>query len=166
MVKTVICDTDLKRNSLCEECKNKLNDGKISELDITASRLLSKISNTVYLENVEFKKALDLGDLVVLVCTGNIGLIIGKKGKNVAELSKELGKKVRIIEETKDEKKMIQDLIGEARIIAVNKIFKRDGHEHKIMIKEADKAMLVTDIEKLNQAIEALLSTSATIEFV
>ncbi len=165
-MKTAICDADLKRSSLCETCKKKLDEGEITELDIGASRLFAKMSKKLYFGDTEFKKAIDLSDLIVLVCVGNIGVIIGKGGKNVAALTNEFGKKVRVIERTADEKKMIQDLVGEARVLGVNKIFSTEGREHKILIKKSDKDKMATNEENLKKGLESLLDTNVKIMFV
>lgn len=165
-MKTLICEADSRRSSLCMNCKKKLAEGKITEKEVEASRLLTKMSRKFFIGNFELKRVIEMPDVIFLVVVGEIGALIGKGGKTVAELSKELGKKVRVIEKTKDEKKMIQDLVGEARVLGVNKIFKKEGQEHKILIKAADKERLITDIENLKNGIENLLNTAATIEFV
>lgn len=160
-----ICETDLKRDFLCKECEQALSEGKISELDVEVSRALQKLSKQFYFVGAEFKRALDLGDTVVLLCRGNIGSFIGKKGRVVNKLGKELGKNVRVIEEIKDEKKMIQDFVGNARVLAVNKLFKVDGREHRIVIAEQDKERLAAAPLVLKKGVEKMLDTKARVVF-
>ena len=160
-----ICERDMKRDSLCRECEQALSEGKISELDVRVSRALQKLSKQFYFVNAEFKKSLDLGDMVVLLCKGNIGSLIGKKGRVVSELGKVLEKKVRVIELVKDDKKMIQDFVGNARVLSVNKVFRIDGKEHKVIIAEQDRERLATSPQVLKAGIEKMLDTQATIIF-
>ncbi len=162
---TPICSADTRRDALCRECKKKLEEGSITELDVKISRALQKLSRH-YLIDIDFKKALEMGDVVVMVCTGNIGSLIGKKGRIVSELGKELGRKMRVIEKVADEKKMIQDLVGNARVLAVDKVFKVDGKEHKIKIPKQDSDRLIAEKPVLEKAIAAILKTDAKIEFV
>lgn len=165
-MKTAICTADLRREVLCTKCKKLLEDGKISELDVKVSRILEKLSKQFYLGDVDFRKSIDLEKATVIVCTGRIGALIGKRGQVVSELTKELGKKVRIIEKSKDEKKMAQDLLGDVRVEAVNTIFKDSGQEKKILLSKSDESKLLGSKDEIEKAISGLLSNSkVTIEF-
>lgn len=165
-MKTVLCGNDLKREVLCRECQRRLDAGEISDLDVKVSKLLYRMSKKFFEPDIEFRKALDLDEIIVLACTGDIGLLIGRGGKIVGEMSRELGKKVRIIEKNSDEKKMAQDLAGAARILGVNKVFRKDGEELKIMLAEADRGRLFTTPENLEKAMRILLNAKVTTEFV
>ncbi|MBU0661941.1 hypothetical protein KJ891_00620, partial [Candidatus Micrarchaeota archaeon] len=151
-MRTAICESDLKREFLCTECGRKLAEKEISELDVRVSRLLHKLSKRFFEPDIEFKKALELENLIVLVCTGNIGSAIGRRGVIVAEMSRELGKKVRIIEKAKDEKKMIGDLVGAVRLLGVNKIFRPEGLGFTVKIAKGDEGRMVTNAASLEKA--------------
>lgn len=164
-MKAPICSADMKRNALCKECQQKLEDGKISEIEVRVSRILHKLSRKFYFIDIEFRRAIELHDTIILLCKGNIGALIGRKGRVVGELNKELGKNVRIIEKQADEKKMIQDFLGNARVLAVNKVFKVDGKEHRIVIAQHDVDKLPAPQNEIKAGIERLLNTSAEIGF-
>lgn len=164
-LKTVLCTKDTVLNQLCTECEKKLSSNKITELDITVSHKLGKLSKIFPLTNVEFKKAIDLEELVVLSCTGNIGSLIGTNGKIVSEITKHLGKKVRVIEHTKNEKKMVSDLIGNARVIGLKKIFSPGSLEYKVIVSKNDQNKLVTTTTNIENALKTLLNAQITIEF-
>lgn len=164
-MKAPICSADMKRSTLCKECQQKLEAGKISELDVKVSRLLQKLSKKFYFIDIEFRRAIELADTIILLCRGNIGSLIGRKGRVVGELNRELGKNVRIIEKQADEKKMIQDFLGNARVLAVNKVFKVDGKEHRIVIAQHDAERLPAPQAEIKAGIERLLNTVAEIEF-
>lgn len=164
-MKTPICSADMRRELLCKECQKNVEDGKISELEVKISRLLETLAKQFYFIDVEFKHAIEMPDTIILLCKGNIGAMIGRKGRVVAELEKALGKKVRVIEKTSDEKKMIQDFVGNARVVAVNKIFKVDGREHKIIIAKYDMERLPAAPAEIKAGIEKILGTTAEIVF-
>src|SRR3989338_8868705 len=107
-LKTPLCAQDTLSNHLCIVCSAKVKKGMITELDVLVAQSIGKLSKNFPITGVEFKKAIDLEQLVVLACTGNMGALIGSKGHIAAELTKLLGKKTRIIEYTKNEKKMAQ----------------------------------------------------------
>ncbi len=164
-LKTPLCEKDMFTGTLCQECKKKLETKQITETDIEVSLILAKLSKAFPLNNVEFKKAIDLEKLLVLACTGKIGSLIGKQGKIVSEISKQSAKTVRIIEHTKDEKKMIQDLIGNARILAVKKTFNPQSLEFTIIIAKADKSKLIAPQESIEKGLQNLLNANTKIDF-
>jgi len=65
---------------------------------------------------------------VLILTRGDAGLLIGRDGKIVSELSSSLGRKVRIAEVKGDMKKSISDVIMPAKLLGVNQMF-HDGKE-------------------------------------
>ncbi len=162
-----LCEPCIEAEELCENCSKALEEGKITHIDVAISHVLGKIQRKEHLENADFVKALDLGKLVVIVATGKIGVFIGKKGKIVTPISRELGKRVRVIEQTPDEKKMIQDLVGKAGIVSFNRVFNPDGSQaFKVVIAKADAPKLAASKPRIEQALQQLLGMKAEIEFV
>ncbi len=164
-MRTPLCEIDVKREDLCSDCQKRLDGGQINELDVRVSRSLHKLGKKFFFKNVDFDKALELNELIVLVCEGNIGSLIGKKGRVVAELTAEFGKKVRVIEKSADEKKMVQDLVGTARVLGINKVFDPKKTIHRVIIAEQDKGKMIAHQEALEKGISELLQGEATIEF-
>jgi len=156
-MKLPICETDAKRDSLCNSCGKMLDVGLLTEMDVKVSRILDRLSKSVYLEGVELEKTMEFGDMVVLVCIGNVGALIGKGGKVVNQLSTELGKKVRIVERGKDERKTIQELLGNVRLIGINTVFAPGKKLKKITISEKDKKKLFTDKLNLQKTIAKII---------
>lgn len=116
-------------------------------------------------KDVEFHGAIELPEVTIISCKGNIGSLIGKNGIIVSQISKELNSKVRIVEHTTSEKKIIEDIIGNARLLGVNEIFAPEGKSLKIFINTNDKDKLPTTPKNLEKAIEELTSVKAKIEF-
>lgn len=164
-MKTPLCEVDAQREILCNECKKRLDEGSLSDLDIAISRILGRMDKSFPISSVEFKQAIDLNEMIVMVCEGNIGTLIGKKGRIVSEITRKVGKKVRVIEHTKDEKKMIQDLVGGARVLGVNKIFKPKKQEYKVIISRFDEGKLMISKENLEKGIQQLLQAETSVEF-
>jgi len=136
-----------------------------AELLDTARDSVKKLSKTFPVIDVRLLDAFELGDFTVLVCEGNIGSLIGRKGTIVSELTKMMGRKVRVIEQTKDEKKMVQDLIGNVRLLGINKVFSPQGTEYKILIHSADESRLPTGKEALEKCIAGLLNGNVAVQF-
>jgi transcription antitermination factor NusA-like protein len=165
-VKLPICLKDLKSNSLCEKCSEIVRKKNFSSLDLEMCRLLFKLEERFFPFNVEYVKSIDLGEIVVLIGKGKIGALIGKSGRIVRELSKEMKKIVRIIEFTSDEKKMVQDLAGRARVIGLNRIFEENNEKVRVIIPKSDESKLITSKESIEKGIQELLKAETRIEFV
>jgi transcription antitermination factor NusA-like protein len=155
----------MKSNVLCSGCDEKLKRGKISELDVKISRLLYKMKDRYNLENVDFTKAIDLGRVVLVLTNKDVGLLIGKEGKVVAEISQAVGKKVRIAEMSGDIKKTIADIVAPAKILGINKVYKKDGNLYKVRFSKREIKQLPVDINTLEKALQSLLESEVMMVF-
>ncbi len=156
-MKTPIPGEEVKAGALSEETKKMIAEGKITELDFEVALILYKINERYNISNAEFYKALDLGRAVLILTRGEAGLLIGKQGKIVSELSSALGKKVRIAEIKGDVKKSVADVIMPARLLGINQVF-HDGKEvTKVRLSKADLPHLPMDIPTLEKAPKSLM---------
>src|SRR3989344_1690346 len=103
--------------------------------------------------NVEYSKAIEMTNLTILVCKGKIGALIGKGGAIVKEMGKEIGSRVRIVEHTKDEKKLVSDIAGNAKVLGINEVFAPEGRSIRIFLKEQDRQKLIAPVEELERAL-------------
>ena len=164
-MKTPVCDSDVRSGELCPECKAKIAAGKISELDFEVAQILFKINERYNISNASFIKAIDLGRVVLILTTGEVGLLIGKDGKIVAELSHSLGKKVRIAEAGGDVKKTIADIVMPARLLGINKVFHEGREVMKVRLARDDMAHLPLDLSSLERMLRSLLEDDVKISF-
>jgi transcription antitermination factor NusA-like protein len=164
-MKTPICDADLRKGELCPDCRGKLSAGKISELDVEVAKILFRINERYNITNASFVKAIDLGRVVLILTQGEVGLLIGKQGKIVAELSEALGKKVRIAEMQGDVKKTIADIIMPARLLGINKVFHEGRVVTRVRLSKSDLAHLPLDLSSLERTLRSLLEDDVKISF-
>lgn len=164
-MKTPVCDSDLRSGELCKECRAKLAAGKISELDFEVAQILFKINERYNITNASFYKAIDLGRVVLILTSGEVGLLIGKEGKIVAEISHSLGKKVRIAEAQGDVKKTIADIITPARLLGINKVFHEGKEVMKVRLSKSDLASLPLDLSSLERVLKSILEDEVKISF-
>jgi transcription antitermination factor NusA-like protein len=164
-MKTPVCDSDLKDGELCDACRKRLAAGKITRLDFEVAQILYKINDRYNISNASFYKALDLGRVVLVLTRGEVGLLIGRQGKVVGELSSALGKKVRIAEVSGDVKKTIADIIMPARLLGINKVFHGGKEIMKVRIARADIVHLPLDITSLEKVLRSLLEDEVKVVF-
>jgi len=114
---------------LCPGCTAKIKDGELSDNDLEIAKELYRLSQeNKGLKDVKFKRSIKVGNLIIiLIEAGEIGSIIGKGGNVIRGLSKKLNKKIRVIEESKDVKKVSADLLYPAKVYGINIVYMPDG---------------------------------------
>jgi transcription antitermination factor NusA-like protein len=159
-----ICFEDAKTNRLCKICEAKLKAGIITENDVKIWKELIKLAEKNRIIELEFVRSFEINGFVAIICKGNIGALIGKGGKNIKELEQKIGKKIRIVEKSNDAKQTAQSFLGNTPITAVNKVFRTEGEETKIVISKKDEKRLPQK-EETEKALSKILGTKTTIEF-
>jgi len=150
-------------------CPYRTMDIEINDLDIELARALHKIwekektTSTYPQEETGFEKAIDAGDLVLVITHHNIGTLIGKGGRIVRQMTKHLGKKVRIIN-SKDTKTAIQDLVAPARLKGLNVVYTPEGEMLKAKIRKTDQDKLIAELPILQKAAEKISSQKIELE--
>ncbi|MEA1904512.1 MAG: hypothetical protein U9M97_01340 [Candidatus Hadarchaeota archaeon] len=136
---------------MCQDCKRKLEEGKISQLDVEASRVLYGLTQKHHgLGEISFKHALKEGGLTVLVMgQGEISPAIGREGRLAQEISKHLKTKIRVVEENANVRELAREILMPARVKGINVLFKRDGEEHRVRVTRADLMLLPASIDVL-----------------
>jgi transcription antitermination factor NusA-like protein len=164
-MKTPICDADIRSGELCATCRKKLADGTITQLDFEVAQILCRINERYNISNASFYKVLDLGRVALILTHGEAGLLIGKQGKVVSELSAALNRKVRIAETSGDMRKTISDIITPARLLGINTTFHEGKEATKVRIAKADLVLLPVEISVLQTVLVALLEGPVKLEF-
>ena len=170
-MKAPICEVCLKTDDiLCPADEKKLQEGIISELDVKVARLLYKLIGDV---DMEFKKAVEAGDIIVImVREGDVPITIGKGGKNIKALMRERGKRIRVIEavevkDTEDLKKLATDLLYPASVFGVNVVYKPGGGTYyKVLVLGRDRKKLPEKADVLESILSQIAGTDVKINFI
>lgn len=158
-MKIPICSFCLKSGIYCSTCREKIEKGEVTPLDLeVAKRLLELESKFPNLKDAEFRGAIETDSLIIIVVgPGDISHFIGPKGKIVKVLSDTLKKKVRVIEGASSTKKTIEDILSPVGVLGVNTIWLPDGSlEKKVRIKKSDSKRLPTSISSLEEIVYKL----------
>ncbi|MFH1125919.1 MAG: KH domain-containing protein [Candidatus Altiarchaeota archaeon] len=157
-----ICDICAKSGILCSACEKKLQENRITKLEVELSQVLYKLTRG----GVGFEGAIELGDtLVIFANKADIGKIIGKKGAHIKDLSKKFKKQIRVVG-TGDIREAIYDFIAPARIKAINRVYLPDGTEvQRIKIDAQDKEKLRMKPEEIKKIITALAGMGVELVF-
>jgi len=156
-----VCDVCLKSGILCQGCENKLESGEISQIDLDIAKVLFKLGDG----KLGFKKTIEVGDIVIIITEKDqVGKLIGKNGKIVRELSRTVGKKIRVVGKDSDLKAMSTDILAPARVSGINIVYGTDGEEkYKIRVMQEDSRKLPGRLDVLNEIIELLTGDKTTV---
>ncbi|SCG86611.1 KH domain-containing protein [Methanobacterium congolense] len=149
-----VCDVCLKSGMLCQGCENKLKKGEITQLDLDIAKILFRVGEG----KIGFKRTIEIGDIVIIVTEKDqVGKLIGKSGKIVREISRTVGKKIRVVGENSDFKEVAKDILAPARISGINILYGTDGNEKfKIRVVREDSRKIPGRLDALNDVIKQL----------
>ncbi|WXG42943.1 MAG: hypothetical protein WED04_02515 [Promethearchaeati archaeon SRVP18_Atabeyarchaeia-1] len=145
-----------------------MDKGLITQLDIdVAKELLSFEDKTPSLKDVDFKRAIDTGSMiVVLVGHGNLPEALGPRGKILKELEKRFNRSIRVIEENSNIRRTIEDLVTPATVLGINTLWLPDGSlEKKVRLNLSDPKRLPTDIHVIEETVKSLTGERVRIVF-
>ncbi len=117
-----ICKVCLTSDILCNGCNNRLESGQITDLDVKLSRAVFSIR-----PDADFSKYI-LSDnfIIILADKENARKIIGKAGRNVQTISKQLNKNLKVVE-ISEHNVMLEELLS-VPIIAINKVYMQQNN--------------------------------------
>lgn len=163
-MKTPVCESCIATNSLCAGCQEKLDKGVIAPSDLQLARALYKHKEELPSEERGFLKTIEFSR-ILLVFTDSPAALIGKGGKIVAALSKELGKKIKVVDVNASNKDKVSEILLPARLLGINELFKKEGKEYRVRLPREDANKLPMDLVSLNKVIETVLGAKTALAF-
>lgn len=164
-MKSPICEVCLKSGIMCPGCEDKLKTGAINQYDIEIAKLLYRLEQRALLDHASFERTVVLDDVLLVLTQGSVANLIGRGGRIVRLLSRELGKKVRIVGVSKDIRAVVQDLVLPARVYGINVLYTPEGEEYTIVIPKEDRKRIVMDELTLRKAIYSIFQKNINFDF-
>jgi transcription antitermination factor NusA-like protein len=155
-MRSPICSVCLNSGILCRRCKERLEEGKVSDADVSVSRKLLELSGRMrQLRDVTVKKAIETGNVILIICgPGDAAGMIGRDGQTARKLERELGKTVKIVEETRDPGRFMAELLHPAKVKAVNVLYRRGGELFKVVVaKRSGPLMHAKDLSEISEGV-------------
>ena len=154
-----ICEVCLKSEILCPACQTLIDDGKISELELSIKRFLHSV--TAENPSVKSVRLVDIiesdGIVTIITQKGCAGKLIGKSGKFIKRLSKDLGKRIKVLEQGADLKSTVQNIIKPLTLLGLNVVYLPDGEKLKIRVPGQQLRHSPVRLEEIKKTLETVL---------
>ncbi len=161
-----ICDVCLRSNILCSGCKDKLDNGMISEKDVEISRYLYDLSERMRsIRDIKILKIIDCGTLLIVTGRGDAAKLVGKGGVVVKKIAKDFKKSIRILEEAPSFKDFVEELLYPASINGINTLYREDKEIYRIKVPAPQKGSVMITPEIFTQIISNFYNVKAEIVY-
>jgi transcription antitermination factor NusA-like protein len=167
-VKTTLCNFCLKSGILCSKCQSKIKSGEVSETDLEIARLLLSLEATnPTLQDVHFHKAVEAdGVLALIVGRGDMPSFLGQGRKIIKILEEKIGKTIRVLEESVDDRKFLEDLFAPLSIITINTIWLPDGTtETRVILRRRGRTPPPIKVNAVKEIAKKVRNITLRVEF-
>ncbi len=140
-MKAPICGICLNSGILCSSCQGRLDSGEITEREIEVSRSIMKLSSRIkILREAEIRKVVETENALVLIAAeGTADKLVGKGGIAVRWMTEEFGKRVKVVEESRDFRAFVQELLFPVPVLTVNVLHTPRGETLRVVIPRGKK---------------------------
>lgn len=167
-MKTTLCSFCLKSGILCSKCQSKIKSGEVSETDLKIARLLLSLEATnPTLQDVHFYKAVEADDVLALIVgRGDMSSFLGQGRKITKFLEEKIGKTIRILEESVDDRKFLEDLFAPLSIITINTIWLPDGTtETRVILRKRGRTPPPIMVKAMKEIAKKVRNITLRVEF-
>ena len=168
-MKLPICYFCARTKILCPRCQKKLDEGKISQLDVDISHDLVMLKEKKYpeLDKIDFIKAISIQNITLILVHGSKNIDKGLLSKVAKELERIGYGRVRIVEKERDVKLLVEQVIYPSRVLGVNILWLPDGSsEYTVRISYRDARRMPLRKEVAEEVLTQLLGKYVRIMYV
>lgn len=156
-MKTPLCEPCLQTRDLCSGCSLKLESGVLSSFEVDFSRTLHKLEEKLALEEVDLSHAFDCDNIAYVITRTPAGHLIGKGGRTVRTLRKEVGKHVRVIQFPCDRQRLAEEVLHPVKPLGFTTIFREGKNLLKVRVPKRGARDLPARLPLLNGVFSRLL---------
>ena len=162
------CKTCVNSGFLCSSCQEKLDTEILTQFELDLAKdllVLEEEEQFSFLKNISFYKAIDFEDVVIFVVGKKDKLRITQKLINWLKETYEVDQLI-LIEQTKNPRAALENLIIPNKLISLNEIFLATGDiEFKGVLNKSDQDTILFTKTELEELILELTGNTIRIEF-
>ncbi|MGY5861815.1 MAG: hypothetical protein RTU09_05535 [Candidatus Thorarchaeota archaeon] len=165
-MKIPVCRFDLESDTLCTNCQERLDKGKITSFDIEFCKwLLEKENDYSALEDLNLQRAIKVGDWIILVVKKRTKASLLAAEDLIDDITKTFGE-VIIIEGSIKLRKIVRTFVDPAVEVGVNSLHLPGGYRESIVILRAeDKERIPYTTAQLKAIVSAIVGESVLFEY-
>jgi len=155
----------VKSGIFCPSCQRKIESGLVEKHEIEIIKALMDLeeNGVKELRKGEYSKSDIVNDFVVIILRGEWGL--SEIDKLTRKVSEKLGKRTKVLIDTKDTRRFVEQALAPARVIGLNLVWLPDGSEQIVIrVHRRDKRFLGNTSEWV-RFLSKYLSKPVRIEF-
>jgi len=154
-----ICEVCLKSDMLCPACQKLVDEGGISQLELSVSRFLhSTREENPAAKDIKIVELIESDGIVTIITRkGDAGKIIGKSGKFIRRLSEKLNKRIKVLEQGADIKSTIQGAILPLALLGINIVYTPAGEKIKVRISASQLRHSPIRLEEIKKTLKSVL---------
>jgi transcription antitermination factor NusA-like protein len=161
-----VCLRCLGSRMLCSKCKAKLDSGEFTQLDVELDRTLHKLSKkNPALKQAEVVRTLDAGSLLIVAGRGSARRLIGNQGQTLREIATEMNRHIRIIEEPRDTRDLLNKLINPSALLGVNVLYTPEGETFRVRVDRSFRSRLPISEEAFPAVAKELIGKDMELVF-
>ncbi|MEM2025120.1 MAG: transcription elongation factor [Desulfurococcaceae archaeon] len=155
----------IKSGAFCPSCQRKIEANLVAEDDLLVLKALVALEDKLkFLRKGEYVKSISLDDEIFVL------LKDGFEGEELLTLEREIssavGKKVKVVEQTNDLKRLVEQIIAPASLLGINKVWLPNGEEVlTVRVSKRDRRYLVKLKEQYESLIEKISGAKSKITF-
>jgi len=155
----------IKSGVYCPYCQQKIESEVVEKSELEVLRALVELEDKLkFLKKGEYVKSITLNDEVYVFVKDDFDL--SELNTLEHELSKELHRKVRVIEYVPDTRRLVERIMYPASIISINRVWLPNGTEiMNIRISRRDRKHLTPSKEQIEALIEKISGVKTRIVF-
>ncbi|MCK5625886.1 hypothetical protein KAI11_03430 [Candidatus Bathyarchaeota archaeon] len=156
-----LCSFCVKSGILCQKCQEKIRTGDISETYMRVAKILIKLEEKYSsIQKIVLNNVYNVDNIIALaVGNGDASRLLALRGQILRDISKSIGKRIRIFEERGDVRKFLEDLFMPTKILAINTIWIPDGStETRVVIPGRQRRLFMSKdvIKELAEKIRGM----------
>ena len=176
-MKTAICTFCAQTGMYCKDCQSKINNGEVSETEIKIAKIAAEFEKlNPNSSKVNILKTIERpGFVLLIVSPGDMRFLTGGSLDFDLRLERALKKPVKILEKTKNKRKVIEEIFQPALITGFNTVYvpvrspepgqSSVEEELVVVLSPEEKEKLPGSIDELKELVKLLAEDEIRIEF-